>query len=476
MENEELVYNFMEISNLPIDEARLLLEQSGYNLELALQIYYEQTTTTTNSNTASTSSQQAPSRSVTNSNSVQATAIGCDEEEEIREPIPRNFDVLVPQEPRFISRLTRVRQQFSSTFRDFRKELQIQEELAANGGSNPAKRKCLEDIYRHPIDIIVNIDCFHQAKYQAQKLGKWIAVLINNESLESLSLNRDIFNEPSQRVKQILKQNFLVLRKNAQDEGLKILQIYGCTDSKIPIILLIDPLTGELKKNFGDCTKLTVANVVRELKRYTATTDKQLVYNDAYEHDDDDNFDGIGLNYSAPSTSNSQIPQSFKPATVTTKKDVESDEESFASLNSNDLSDDDEDDNDIKNKKKVFEKVKVEEEEAEEIGEARVLDSDDELLKSDYDGPQTNILLRMNDGNHKFRYPSNRTVSNLINYIYRNYLVQTGIYDNKTKRFSLISKIHNNKCLTLLDQEKSLEESDIHPSIVLLHNTLDKDD
>lgn len=102
-----------------------------------------------------------------------------------------------------------------------------------------------------------------------------------------------------------------------------------------------------------------------------------------------------------------------------------------------------------------------------------MLESDDETLKKD-DGPQTNILLKLLDENHKFKYPSKRTVGQLINYIYRNYLLPTGIYDNKTKRFSLFSKIHNS-CLTSLDNEKNLEELKIHPSIVLMHNTLEKE-
>lgn len=105
--------------------------------------------------------------------------------------------------------------------------------------------------------------------------------------------------------------------------------------------------------------------------------------------------------------------------------------------------------------------------------EVKVLDSSDEVEKAD-DGPQTNILLKLHDENHKFKYPSKRTVGQLINYIYRNYLIQTGIYVNQTKRFSLFSKIHN-KCLTNLDSSATLVEAKIHPSIVLMHNTLDKD-
>lgn len=149
-----------------------------------------------------------------------------------------------------------------------------------------------------------------------------------------------------------------------------------------------------------------------------------------------------------PSTSQTQS----KPAETKVTK-YESDEESFASISTIDGVDD---------------------ENEEENGEAKVLESDDDQLKND-DGPETNILLKLLDENHKFKYPAKRTVTQLINYIYRNYLLPTGIYDNKTKRFALFSKIHN-KCLTSLDGSKTLDEAQIHPSIVLMHNTIDKDD
>lgn len=453
MDNEELIYSFMEISNLPIEDARKFLQEANFQLELALQNYYD--------------SQQSSSSSQTQPATAAPAIPNQFEEEVVREPIPREFNILVEDDVR-LSRLSRVRQQFSSSFRDFKREMEIQEELAT-GGAQSAKRKCLEDIYRHPIDIIANIE-FNYAKIQAQQVGKWVAVLINNESLESLSFNRDIFNEPSQKVKQILRKNFIFLRKNSNDhEGIRIMQIYNLVDSPVPIFLLIDSLTGELKKNFGDCTKLTLKTVVRELKKYTSSsTDRQLVYNSAYEDSDDDDSNGALSNgfsqiastsgSKAASTSNVQLPQQ-KPETAVTKNYVESDEESFASLNSNDISGTDD------------EECKDNQEESEE---AKVLDSDDEILKND-DGLQTNVMLRMEDENHKFKYPSSRTVANLISYIYRNYLLQTGIYDNKTKRFSLFSKIHS-KCLTMLDQEKSLQEANIHPSIVLLHRTIDKDE
>lgn len=60
-----------------------------------------------------------------------------------------------------------------------------------------------------------------------------------------------------------------------------------------------------------------------------------------------------------------------------------------------------------------------------DIDEPKILDSDDELLVPETE-KQTNIMLRLQDVSHNFKYPSNRTVRHLINYIYRNYLVQTG--------------------------------------------------
>lgn len=87
---------------------------------------------------------------------------------------------------------------------------------------------------------------------------------------------------------------------------------------------------------------------------------------------------------------------------------------------------------------------------------------------------QTNILLKFQDKSLNFKYPSKRSVANLINYIYRNYLVQTGVYDDKRNRFALFSKVHN-KCITSLEQSQNLEESNIHPSCVLMHNTIEKE-
>lgn len=254
MENEQLILSFMELTNLPIEEAKRYLSEAGNILEVAVQNYYE-------------AQQEVPS---------QQAYPQYEEEEEVRAPLPRAFSQLVEDESIRSVQLNRVKRQFSSGFRDLKKETEIQEDLAR--GIAP-KRKCLEDIYRNPIDITFNTDLY-SAKIFGQRQGKWIALLINDEGFPSLSFNRDIFNSDSrQKVKQLIKKNFILLRKNSScDESVKIMQNYKLVEQSIPVFLIIDSLTGELRKNFGDTRNLTLKSVVRELKKYSSTADKQLKY------------------------------------------------------------------------------------------------------------------------------------------------------------------------------------------------------
>ena len=251
MENEEAVLSFMELTNQPIEISRSFLVGANYVLEVAIQNFY---------------TQNCPQE--TQEEAQQENGY----EDEVRPVLPREFSQLVEEESVRSIQLNRVKRQFSSSFRDLKKEMEIQENLAK--GIAP-KRKCLEDIYRNPIDLTYNLD-INSAKTVGQKKGKWIALLINDENFPSLSFNRDIFNDSSQKVKQIIKKNFILLRKNANsDESLRILHNYNLIHQTIPIFVVIDPLTGELKKNFGESKELTFASVLRELKKYTACEDNQ---------------------------------------------------------------------------------------------------------------------------------------------------------------------------------------------------------
>jgi hypothetical protein len=260
MENEEAVLSFMELTNLPIEDAKRYLSEAGNVLEVAIQNYYD--------------SQQGdfPQEIEQPQEQPQFEAF---EEDEVRAADPREYSQLVEEESVRNIQLNRVKRQFSSSFRDLKKEMEIQENLAKGIAT---KRKCLEDIYRNPIDITFNL-ALHSAKALGQKQGKWIALLINDETFASLSFNRDIFNDPSHKVKQIIKKHFILLRKNANsDESLRILHNYNLMHQAIPIFLVIDSLTGELKKNFGETKDLQLKTVVRELRKYSSNEEKQLKY------------------------------------------------------------------------------------------------------------------------------------------------------------------------------------------------------
>lgn len=257
MDNDHVVLTFVELTNLSVEEAKRYLRAADGNLEVAIQNYYE----------------TQHGESVEPEQELNQPEY---EEDNVRAPLPREYSQLVEEESVRIAQLNRVKRQFASSFRDLKKETEIQEDLARG---ITAKRKCLEDIYRNPIDISCNLD-LHSAKVFGQKQGKWIALLINDENFQSLCFNRDIFNsDVKQKAKNLIKKNFILLRKSSSsEESVRILQNYKIQDQTIPVFLIIDSLTGELKKNFGDTKELTLKTVVRELKKYTATEDKELKY------------------------------------------------------------------------------------------------------------------------------------------------------------------------------------------------------
>lgn len=259
MDNDHTVLSFMELTNLPLDQAKRFLTAADNILEVAIQNYYD--------------SQQGGEPAA---EQIEENQPEYDEEDNVRAPLPREFSQLVEEESVRSAQLNRVKRQFASSFRDLKKETEIQEDLAR--GIAP-KKKCLEDIYRNPIDITCNLDLY-SAKLFGQKQGKWIALLINDENFPSLCFNRDIFNSDSkQKAKILIKKNFIFLRKSSScEESVRILQNYKIGEQAIPVFLIIDSLTGELKKNFGDTKDLTLKNVVRELKKYTSTEDKELKY------------------------------------------------------------------------------------------------------------------------------------------------------------------------------------------------------
>lgn len=78
MDNDQLVLSLMELTNLPIEEAKRYLAAAENILEVAIQNYYD-------------AQQEGESND-------QVAAESSYEEEEIRAPLPREFSQLVQEE------------------------------------------------------------------------------------------------------------------------------------------------------------------------------------------------------------------------------------------------------------------------------------------------------------------------------------------------------------------------------------------
>jgi hypothetical protein len=231
------------------DQATQMLVASDYNLEQALQLFCNDDC---------------------DEPMIQAPII----EEEVRPAFNiRETRILVEDEENAKTRnLQNVKKRVADNFRDFRTEIEIQEGLA--NGEPISKRTRLEDIYRPPIEITFHSD-FQTAKKVGTNEGKWVTVLVNDETFASLAINRDLFNNSKYPVKETLRQHHIFLRKRFDDpDGAQIMQNYKLSQDSLPVILIVDPRTGEQKYCFKNTSKLTAKRFMQVVRRYKSENRK----------------------------------------------------------------------------------------------------------------------------------------------------------------------------------------------------------
>ena|SRR5690349_20059598 len=113
MDNDHVVLSFIELTNLPLEEARRYLSAADNILEVAIQNYYD-------------AQQGEGAETEQNDNRNLAEY----DEDNVRAPLPREFIQIVEEESVRNAQLNRVKRQFASSFRDLKKETEIQEDLA----------------------------------------------------------------------------------------------------------------------------------------------------------------------------------------------------------------------------------------------------------------------------------------------------------------------------------------------------------
>ncbi|KAJ8030650.1 UBX domain-containing protein 7-like [Holothuria leucospilota] len=172
-----------------------------------------------------------------------------DQEEEVRPPIPRRWDILNPQPYMAVPPRRRPRGGKSSVFdpfRDFAAETRQQEEMLRTGlvaSSSKTKRKTLEDLFRPPIDLMFS-GSFHSVREAGQNAGKWLMVNIQNtQEFSCQKLNRDVWSDVT--VKSIIRESFVFWQVfHDSEDGMKYSQFYNVTE--YPYVAILDPRTGEL--------------------------------------------------------------------------------------------------------------------------------------------------------------------------------------------------------------------------------------
>eukprot|EP01118_Nematostelium_gracile_P004669 TRINITY_DN1556_c0_g1_i1.p1 TRINITY_DN1556_c0_g1~~TRINITY_DN1556_c0_g1_i1.p1 ORF type:complete len:466 (+),score=126.55 TRINITY_DN1556_c0_g1_i1:100-1497(+) len=110
------------------------------------------------------------------------------------------------------------------------------------------KVKRLEDLFRPPVDIMLDSD-FETAKNIAMRKNQWLLVNIqDSEEFNAQRLNRDTWSDA--KVKDTVKNNFIFWQKVYNDEaGARFCRFYPVTSR--PQISIIDPRTGELVKSWN---------------------------------------------------------------------------------------------------------------------------------------------------------------------------------------------------------------------------------
>ncbi|XP_076890108.1 plant UBX domain-containing protein 7-like [Bidens hawaiensis] len=247
-EKQTMVSTFLEITsgNTP-DTARQFLQATGWQLEVAIQLFYVQMESgglPPQENEALVSDQKL---GVAESEPETKNVIENDGSE-VRAPLPVKRDILYDtsihhrgsrfgvssHEPRPVV-----------PFRNFEEELKQPGVWGAAKGSTSAPkapRENLASLYRPPFALMFQ-GPFEKAKEAANKHDRWLIVNVQStREFSSHMLNRDTW--ANEAVSQTISSNFIFWQVfDDVEEGSKIVTYYKL--DTIPVTLVIDPLTGQ---------------------------------------------------------------------------------------------------------------------------------------------------------------------------------------------------------------------------------------
>ncbi|KAL1568696.1 plant UBX domain-containing protein 7-like isoform X2 [Salvia divinorum] len=255
-DHHNIISSFLEIAvGQTADTARQFLQATGWKLEEAIQLFY-----VGNDGSLGTQSVNSPPRESDmpldhpNLSEMEKELVEKytrqDDGDDVRAPLPVKRDVLYDN-PMLYSRSPRARDSSHAThsvvpFRNFEEEMKYPGVWEAEGASSSSAVNRTQDnlasLYRPPFALMFH-GPFEKAKDNARMQNKWLIVnMQSTKEFSSHTLNRDTW--ANEAVAQTIKTNFIFWQVyDDTEEGSKVCTYYKL--HSIPVILLIDPITGQ---------------------------------------------------------------------------------------------------------------------------------------------------------------------------------------------------------------------------------------
>jgi hypothetical protein len=129
------------------------------------------------------------------------------------------------------------------------------EGASADNAEPAAKKKTLAELFSPPLDLTYK-GGFHDAKSHAAETSRWLLVSVQaTAEFASHQQNRDVW--ANDLVAQAVRDHFVLWQVDVGDdegEGGKVSCYYRLAHDKMPVVLVVDPVTGQMMRKLRAAT------------------------------------------------------------------------------------------------------------------------------------------------------------------------------------------------------------------------------
>lgn len=224
-QDDELITQFCSVTSSDPETARRMLQIADNNVELAVQLYLE----------------ESPQEQKVHSNSI-------DKRESIEPVLEETSDIdddiqtSIPNPPWVVSTRS-----VTEPFRDLVRESLFMENETTGSNMSSERVKRLADLFRPPFELMYR-GTLDEARNLASVQNRWLMIDIQNPTeFPCQALNRDIWSDGS--IKGVIQESFLFMQWNCDTpNGRRYITYYPV--EKYPHVSILDPRTGERVKIF----------------------------------------------------------------------------------------------------------------------------------------------------------------------------------------------------------------------------------